>query len=85
MPQRTEVEPGKNPSDQSVAQSGIPAAAGAPAPPETHSASEPPPSRAGRFIQSNPNARLFLIAAILVVLVGGYLRLALFPKLRVHR
>jgi len=72
MPQRTEVEPAKNPSDQSVAQPDKPAAAGTAVPPETHSASEPPPSRAGRFIQSNPNARLFLIAAILVVLVGGF-------------
>src|ERR1700683_3993526 len=71
MPQRTEVEPSKNPSDQSVAQPDKPAAAAAVAP-ETHSASEPPPSRAGRFIQSNPNARFFLIAAILLVLIGGF-------------
>jgi membrane fusion protein, multidrug efflux system len=72
MAQRTDLEPPKNSPDQSVAPPEKPAAAGTAVPPETHSASEPPPSRTGRFIQSNPNARLFLIAAILLVLVGGF-------------
>src|ERR1700689_1134569 len=71
MAQRTDVEPPKTPPDQSVAPAEKPAAPAAVAP-ETHSASEPPPSRAGRFIQSNPNARFFLISAILLVLIGGF-------------
>src|SRR6202161_1690698 len=71
MAQRTDVEPPKTPPDQTVAPAEKPAAAAAVAP-ETHSASEPPPSRAGRFIQSNPNARFFLVAAILLVLIGGF-------------
>src|ERR1700735_2829975 len=72
MPQKTEVEPPKNAPDQSVAPPEQSAAAATPAAPETHSASEPPPSRAGRFMQSNPRAHLYLIAAILVVLVVGF-------------
>ena len=71
MAQRTDVEPPKTAPEQTAAPSESPAAAGTSLPSETHSASEPP-SRAGRFIQSNPNARLYLIAAILVVLVGGF-------------
>jgi membrane fusion protein, multidrug efflux system len=71
MAQRTDVEPPKTAPGQTAAPSESPAAAGTSLPSETHSASEPP-SRAGRFIQSNPNARLYLIAAILVVLVGGF-------------
>ena len=72
MPQKTEVEPPKNAPDQSVAPPEQSAAAATTAAPETHSASEPPPSRAGRFMQSNPRAHLYLIAAILVVLVVGF-------------
>jgi membrane fusion protein (multidrug efflux system) len=72
MAQRTDVEPAKNPTEQTVAPPEKPAPAGAAIASETHSASQPPPSRAGSFIQSNPNARLFLIVGILVVLVGGY-------------
>ncbi len=71
MAQQTDVEPAKNPTGQNASPAEQPAA-GSALPPETHSASEPPPSRAGRFIESNPNARLFLIAAILLVLIGGY-------------
>lgn len=72
MAQRTDVEPAKNPAEQSVAPPEKPAPAAAAIASETHSASEPPPSRAGSFIQSNPNARLFLILGILVVLVLGF-------------
>src|ERR1700693_3682075 len=70
MAQNTEVEAPKNPADQSVAPSKTAATTSA-LPSETRSASEPPPSRGSRF-QSNPNARFFLIAAILLVLVGGF-------------
>ena len=40
-------------------------------PTETHSA-EPPPSRAGNFLQRGPRARIFLVAAVLILLVGGF-------------
>ena len=38
---------------------------------ETHSA-EPPPSHASEFFRKRPGARMFLIGAILVLLVGGF-------------
>jgi membrane fusion protein (multidrug efflux system) len=39
---------------------------------ETHSASPPPPRAGSRnFLRSNPRARLFLIGAIIVLLIGG--------------
>jgi membrane fusion protein, multidrug efflux system len=72
MPQKTEVEPPKNAPDRSVATPEQPAAVGTAAAPETHSASEPPPSRAGRFIKSNPRAHIYLIAAVLAILVVGF-------------
>jgi len=72
MAQRTDVEPAKNPTEQTVAPPEKPAPAGAAIASETHSASEPPPSRAGSFIQSNPNARLFLILGIFVALIVGF-------------
>ncbi|HXQ27429.1 MAG TPA: HlyD family secretion protein [Candidatus Acidoferrales bacterium] len=42
-----------------------------PAPPETHSA-EPPPSHASEFFRERPQARMYLIIAGLVLLVGGF-------------
>jgi len=71
MAPKTEVEAPKNPADKSVAPSKGPAPDGATLPAETHSASEPPPSRAGRFVQSNPRARFYMIALILVIIVAG--------------
>jgi len=71
MAPKTEVEAPKNPADQSVAPSEGPASGGATLPSETHSASEPPPSRAGKFVQSNPRARFYVIALILVLIVAG--------------
>ncbi len=38
---------------------------------ETHSA-EPPPSHASEFFRKRPEARMFLIGAILILLVGGF-------------
>jgi len=71
MAQRTEVESPQNPTDPSVAPSERPAASSTRLPSETHSASEPPPSRGSRFIQSNPRARFYLIAVVLVLVVAG--------------
>src|SRR6202046_2540455 len=71
MAQRTEVET-PNSADQAVGPDPKPAGAATSLPSETHSASEPPPSRAGSFIQSNPNARLFLILGIFVALIVGF-------------
>jgi membrane fusion protein (multidrug efflux system) len=71
MAPKTEVEAPRNPADQNVAPSEGTAPTGATPPSETHSASEPPPSRAGRFIQSNPRARFYVIALILVLIVAG--------------
>ena len=71
MAPKTEVEAPKNPADQSVAPSEGPASITGTLPSETHSASEPPPSRAGRFIQSNPRARFYVIAVILVLMVAS--------------
>jgi membrane fusion protein (multidrug efflux system) len=71
MAPKTEVEAPKNPADQSAAPSERPASTTGTLPSETHSASEPPPSRAGRFIQSNPHARFYVIVVILVVVLAG--------------
>jgi membrane fusion protein (multidrug efflux system) len=39
---------------------------------ETHSASPPPPRAGSRsFLRSNPRARVFLIGAVIVLLIGG--------------
>jgi membrane fusion protein, multidrug efflux system len=70
MPQNTEVEAPKNPPDQSVAPSNTSAATGTTLPSETHSASEPPPSRGSRF-KSNPRTRFYVIGIVLVLIVGG--------------
>jgi membrane fusion protein, multidrug efflux system len=70
MPQNTEVEAPKNPADQSVAPSNTPVASGTTLPSETHSASEPPPSRGSRF-KSNPRARFYGIGIVLVLIVAG--------------
>src|SRR5271154_4094231 len=42
------------------------------APQETHSASEPPAVRSGNSLASRPGARIFLIIAVIVLLVGGF-------------
>jgi membrane fusion protein, multidrug efflux system len=41
-------------------------------PQETHSAGEPPANRSGRSLANRPGARIFLVIAILVLLVGGF-------------
>ncbi len=71
MAQRTDVEVPKNPAEQSAAPTETPAAPATALASETHSASEPPPSRAGKFIQSNPRARFYVIAAVLALVVLG--------------
>jgi membrane fusion protein (multidrug efflux system) len=43
-----------------------------PAPAETHSAEPPPPSHASSFFRDRPGARIFLVVAILILLVGGF-------------
>ncbi len=82
MAQNTEVEAPKNPADQSVAPSKT-AATTSTLPSETHSASEPPPSRGSRFIIES--ARSFLCDRCSSrAIVVRHLRLALFSKLRVY-
>jgi membrane fusion protein (multidrug efflux system) len=66
MPQRTEVEAPANPPQEN------PAPVEKPLVSETHSASEPPPSRAKNFIRSNPRARMYIVVLILAVLVGAF-------------
>jgi membrane fusion protein, multidrug efflux system len=70
MPQNTEVEVPKNPADQSAAPSTASAATGTTLPSETHSASEPPPSRGNRF-KSNPRTRFYVIGIVLVLILVG--------------
>src|SRR5579863_3724323 len=53
-------------------QSKPPAAAEAPLHSETHSAEPPPASHASSFFRERPGARIFLIVAILILLVGGF-------------
>jgi membrane fusion protein, multidrug efflux system len=60
MAQSTDVEATPNPPVEK------------PAPAETHSASPPPPSYAENFMRTRPRARMYLVGAILVLLVGGY-------------
>jgi len=63
MAERTDVETPSAPAENTIP------------PPvqstETHSA-EPPPSHASEFFRQRPRARIFLIGAILVLLVGGF-------------
>src|SRR5580658_6250227 len=70
MPQNTEVEAPKNPADPTVAPSKTSVATGTTSASETHSASEPPPSRGSRF-KSNPRTRFYVIAVVLVLVVAG--------------
>ena len=60
MAQSTDVEATPNPPVEK------------PAPAETHSASPPPASYAENFMRTRPRARMYLVGAILVLLVGGY-------------
>ena len=39
---------------------------------ETHSAEPPPPSRPSNYFRQRPRARMFVVVAILIVLVGGF-------------
>jgi membrane fusion protein (multidrug efflux system) len=43
------------------------------APQETHSAAPPPETRSRSFLANRPGARLFLVIAVIVLLVGGFL------------
>src|ERR1700690_4230738 len=60
MAQRTEVEAPPIPPAENVTVS------------ETHSAAPQPPVRRGGFFRSRPYARIILIVAIVVLLVGGF-------------
>ena len=60
MAERTDIETTPHP------------AAEQPAPAETHSASPPPPSYAENFMRTRPRARIYLVGAILLLLVGGF-------------
>jgi membrane fusion protein, multidrug efflux system len=63
MAQRTEVEtPTNQPAETS---------SGTETHSETHSASPPPEYRRPGFFQANPRARVFLVIAAIVVIVGG--------------
>jgi membrane fusion protein (multidrug efflux system) len=62
MAQRTDVEVSPNP----------PTTENPPAATETHSAAPPPLSAARNDFRKNPAARRFAIAAVLVLLVGGF-------------
>lgn len=65
MPQRTDVETAPTPE---VENHTIPVAPDS----ETHSA-EPPPSRRGsEFLRRRPRARMFIVIAALILIVGGY-------------
>src|ERR1700693_3143827 len=59
MAQRTETEIRANPPVENTP------------PSDTRSAAPPPPSRAKSFFQARPQARIFLIGLVLVLLVGG--------------
>src|SRR5277367_1329639 len=60
MAQPTEVEAPAKPAENRSA------------PQETHSASQPPVARSGNSIASRPGARIILIVAVIVLLVGGF-------------
>jgi len=60
MAQQTEVEAAPNP------------AAVSPPPSETHSAAPPPVSHRQGFFRARPQARMYLIIAIVIVLVAGF-------------
>ena len=62
MPTKTDTEVAPNP----------PAENQKPAPASDHAPAAPPPARSRNFFASRPRARMFLIGAILVVLVGGF-------------
>ena len=62
MPTKTDTEVAPNP----------PAESQKPAPASDHAPAAPPPVRSRNFFASRPRARMFLIGAILVVLVGGF-------------
>src|SRR5271156_3345980 len=61
MAQTTEVEVTPNPAAKS-----------APSQPETLSAAQPPAGRGSGFFQQRPQARWYLLAVLLVLIVGGY-------------
>ncbi|MGC2506043.1 MAG: HlyD family secretion protein [Candidatus Acidiferrales bacterium] len=65
MAQRTETEV-ETPTTQPA---GTPSATETPA--ETHSASPPPEYRRRGFFQTNPRARMYILIAAIVLLVGG--------------
>src|SRR5271156_4938551 len=60
MAQPTEVEAPAKPAENRSA------------PQETHSASQPPEARSGNSLASRPGARIILIVAVIVLLVGGF-------------
>ena len=41
----------------------------------------PPTGRASEYLRERPHARIFIIVAVIVLLVGGFLRVALFFEL----
>jgi membrane fusion protein, multidrug efflux system len=60
MAQPTEVEAPVKPAENRSA------------PQETHSASQPPTARSGNSLASRPGARIILIVAVVVLLIGGF-------------
>jgi membrane fusion protein, multidrug efflux system len=60
MAQPTEVEAPVKPAENRSA------------PQETHSASQPPAERSGNSLASRPGARIFLVVAVIVLLIGGF-------------
>jgi membrane fusion protein, multidrug efflux system len=63
MAQRTEVETPTTPPAETSSATETPS--------ETHSASPPPEYHRQGFFQTNPRARLYLVIAALVIIVGG--------------
>lgn len=66
MAQKTDIEAPPKPSGDK------------PAAPQAPAAAPPPVSRSDNFLKSRPHARLYLIGAIIVVLVGGYFAVRYF-------
>lgn len=77
MAQKTDIEAAPKPSEDKPAAPQPPAAS---APPDagSHSAAPPPVSRSDNFLRSRPHARLYLIGAIIIILVGGFFAVRYF-------
>ena len=65
MAQRTEVEPEPDPAVENHAETAPPES-------ETHPAEAPPAQRGQEFFRRRPRARIFIIVATIVLIVGAY-------------